>query len=210
MRSLTMETRKRLSKIVLVFVGLFALCWFPNHVLYMYRSFNYNHMDLSLVHLVITLLARVLSFSSSCVNPFALYLLSESFRRHFNSSSCGCGRRGSTPEACPSRLPANSTGYCPDSAASPLINAQTEKCLMGIQGQRSKVTETKRFSFLRPRLYRSITVGFINVDMLDEVLLQVKLRVPAERTVGSVASAPHRHRGSETWVLCAQLIRRVH
>ncbi|KAK1171506.1 neuromedin-B receptor-like [Acipenser oxyrinchus oxyrinchus] len=80
-----METRKRLAKIVLVFVGLFALCWFPNHVLYMYRSFNYREIDSSLAHLVITLLARILSFSSSCVNPFALYLLSESFRRHFNS-----------------------------------------------------------------------------------------------------------------------------
>ncbi|XP_038819094.1 neuromedin-B receptor-like isoform X3 [Salvelinus namaycush] len=81
-----METRKRLAKIVLVFVGLFALCWFPNHVLYMYRSFNYRQIDSSLSHLIITLLARVLSFSSSCVNPFALYLLSESFRRHFISS----------------------------------------------------------------------------------------------------------------------------
>ncbi|KAK5614624.1 hypothetical protein CRENBAI_012739 [Crenichthys baileyi] len=81
-----METRKRLAKIVLVFVGLFALCWFPNHVLYMYRSFHYHQMDLSLAHLIITLVARVLSFSSSCVNPFALYLLSESFRRHFNRS----------------------------------------------------------------------------------------------------------------------------
>uniref|UniRef100_A0A3Q3QIK8 G-protein coupled receptors family 1 profile domain-containing protein n=1 Tax=Monopterus albus TaxID=43700 RepID=A0A3Q3QIK8_MONAL len=82
-----METRKRLAKIVLVFVGLFALCWFPNHVLYMYRSFHYHRVDVSLAHLVITLLARVLSFSSSCVNPFALYLLSESFRRHFNRSA---------------------------------------------------------------------------------------------------------------------------
>ncbi|KAL0967441.1 hypothetical protein UPYG_G00252270 [Umbra pygmaea] len=81
-----MDTRKRLAKIVLVFVGLFALCWFPNHVLYMYRSFNYRQIDASLSHLIITLVARVLSFSSSCVNPFALYLLSESFRRHFNNS----------------------------------------------------------------------------------------------------------------------------
>ncbi|KAL6485979.1 hypothetical protein AOLI_G00028630 [Acnodon oligacanthus] len=87
-----METRKRLAKIVLVFVGLFALCWFPNHVLYMYRSFNYRQIDSSLSHLIITLLARVLSFSSSCVNPFALYLLSESFRRHFNSQLT-CRRR---------------------------------------------------------------------------------------------------------------------
>ncbi|XP_051500911.1 neuromedin-B receptor [Myxocyprinus asiaticus] len=86
------ETRKRLAKIVLVFVGLFALCWFPNHVLYMYRSFNYRQIDSSLSHLIITLVARVLSFSSSCVNPFALYLLSESFRRHFNNQLM-CMRR---------------------------------------------------------------------------------------------------------------------
>lgn len=80
-----METRKRLAKIVLVFVGLFAMCWFPNHVLYMYRSFHYGQIDPSLGHLLITVLGRVLSFCNSCVNPFALYLLSESFRRHFNS-----------------------------------------------------------------------------------------------------------------------------
>lgn len=80
-----METRKRLAKIVLVFVGFFAICWFPNHVLYMYRSFNYNEIDSSIGHMVVTLVARVLSFCNSCVNPFALYLLSESFRRHFNN-----------------------------------------------------------------------------------------------------------------------------
>ncbi|XP_056284851.1 neuromedin-B receptor-like [Pseudoliparis swirei] len=80
-----MDTRKRLAKIVLVFVGLFAVCWFPNQVLYLYRSFHYQDPDLSLAHLVLGLLARVLSFSSSCANPYALYLLSHSFRRHFNS-----------------------------------------------------------------------------------------------------------------------------
>nr|XP_060609454.1 neuromedin-B receptor [Anolis sagrei ordinatus] len=83
-----METRKRLAKIVLVFVGLFAVCWLPTHVLYMYRSFNYNTIDPSFGHMVATLVARVLSFSNSCVNPFALYFLSESFRRHFNSQVC--------------------------------------------------------------------------------------------------------------------------
>ncbi|XP_007904546.2 neuromedin-B receptor [Callorhinchus milii] len=80
-----MGTRKRLAKIVLVFVGLFALCWFPNHVLYMYRSFHYGQIDPSLGHLIVTVIGRILSFCNSCVNPFALYLLSESFRRHFNT-----------------------------------------------------------------------------------------------------------------------------
>ncbi|XP_007525928.1 neuromedin-B receptor [Erinaceus europaeus] len=85
-----METRKRLAKIVLVFVGCFIFCWFPNHILYMYRSFNYTQIDPSLGHMIVTLVARVLSFSNSCVNPFALYLLSESFRKHFNNQLC-CG-----------------------------------------------------------------------------------------------------------------------
>uniref|UniRef100_A0A8C8VJ04 Neuromedin-B receptor n=1 Tax=Pelusios castaneus TaxID=367368 RepID=A0A8C8VJ04_9SAUR len=102
-----METRKRLAKIVLVFVGFFAICWFPNHVLYMYRSFNYSEIDPSLGHMIITLVARVLSFCNSCVNPFALYFLSESFRRHFNSQLC-C-RRQSHRE--------RSTGYLLSSSA---------------------------------------------------------------------------------------------
>ncbi|XP_075410011.1 neuromedin-B receptor [Tenrec ecaudatus] len=85
-----METRRRLAKIVLVFVGCFVFCWLPNHVLYLYRSFNYKEIDPSLGHMIVTLVARVLSFCNSCVNPFALYLLSESFRRHFNSQLC-CG-----------------------------------------------------------------------------------------------------------------------
>ncbi|EDL03484.1 neuromedin-B receptor [Mus musculus] len=102
-----METRKRLAKIVLVFVGCFVFCWFPNHVLYLYRSFNYKEIDPSLGHMIVTLVARVLSFSNSCVNPFALYLLSESFRKHFNSQLC-CGRKS---------YPERSTSYLLSSSA---------------------------------------------------------------------------------------------
>ncbi|KAM8788437.1 neuromedin-B receptor [Rhynchonycteris naso] len=102
-----METRKRLAKIVLVFVGCFVFCWFPNHVLYMYRSFNYNKIDPSLGHMIVTLVSRILSFCNSCVNPFALYLFSESFRRHFNSQLC-CGRKPN---------PERSTSYLVSSSA---------------------------------------------------------------------------------------------
>ncbi|XP_077443941.1 neuromedin-B receptor isoform X2 [Stigmatopora argus] len=87
------EARKRLAKIVLVFVVVFATCWLPNHLIYLYRSFRYQRTDLSLAHLLLTLLARVLSFSSSCVNPLALYLLSDGFRRRFNSQM-RCGDSG--------------------------------------------------------------------------------------------------------------------
>lgn len=92
---------------MLVFVGCFVFCWFPNHILYMYRSFNYDEIDPSLGHMIVTLVARVLSFCNSCVNPFALYLLSESFRRHFNSQ-LRCGRKS---------YPERSTSYLVSSSA---------------------------------------------------------------------------------------------
>ncbi|XP_051909328.1 neuromedin-B receptor [Hippocampus zosterae] len=103
-----METRKRLAKTVLVLVALFAACWLPNHLLYLYRSFRYQQTDESLAHLLLTLLARILSFSSSCVNPLALYLLSDSFRRHFQSQ-LRCGGEGGRPDRRASYL--NSTSH---------------------------------------------------------------------------------------------------
>ncbi|CAH2315158.1 bombesin receptor subtype-3 [Pelobates cultripes] len=85
------ESRKRVAKTVLVLVALFALCWLPNHILYLYRSFTY-HSDInsSVLHLSATIFARVLAFSNSCVNPFALYWLSRSFRQHFKKQVYCC------------------------------------------------------------------------------------------------------------------------
>ncbi|XP_001514235.1 bombesin receptor subtype-3 [Ornithorhynchus anatinus] len=78
------ESRKRVAKTVLVLVGLFAFCWLPNHILYLYRSFTYHSsVDSSSFHLTATISSRALAFSNSCVNPFALYWLSTTFRQHF-------------------------------------------------------------------------------------------------------------------------------
>ncbi|MBN3299521.1 GRPR protein, partial [Amia calva] len=84
------ESRKRLAKTVLVFVGLFAICWLPNHVIYLYRSYHYSEVDTSLLHYITSICARILAFTNSCVNPFALYLLSKSFQKQFNNQLCCC------------------------------------------------------------------------------------------------------------------------
>ncbi|XP_058010609.1 bombesin receptor subtype-3 [Ahaetulla prasina] len=85
------ESRKRVAKTVLVLVGLFAFCWLPNHILYLYRSFTYHtSIDTSAFHLVATIFSRALAFSNSCVNPFALYWLSKSFRQHFKKEILCC------------------------------------------------------------------------------------------------------------------------
>ncbi|XP_071771132.1 gastrin-releasing peptide receptor [Centroberyx gerrardi] len=87
------ESRKRLAKTVLVFVGLFAVCWLPSHVIYLYRSYHYSQVDTSLVHFVCSVAARILAFTNSCLNPFALYLLSKTFQKQFNQQLCCCCRR---------------------------------------------------------------------------------------------------------------------
>ncbi|XP_059384800.1 gastrin-releasing peptide receptor-like [Carassius carassius] len=84
------ESRIRLAKTVLVFVGLFAICWLPNHVIYLYRSYHYTEVDTSMAHFICSVCARILAFTNSCVNPFALYLLSKSFRKQFNNQLCCC------------------------------------------------------------------------------------------------------------------------
>ncbi|XP_033843241.1 gastrin-releasing peptide receptor [Periophthalmus magnuspinnatus] len=85
-----MKSRKRLAKTVLVFVGLFAVCWLPSHIIYLYRSYHYNQVDTSLGHFIGSVSARILAFTNSCVNPFALYLMSKSFSKHFNRQLLCC------------------------------------------------------------------------------------------------------------------------
>ncbi|XP_040489950.1 gastrin-releasing peptide receptor isoform X3 [Ursus maritimus] len=84
------ESRKRLAKTVLVFVCLFAFCWLPNHIIYLYRSYHYSEVDTSMLHFITSICARLLAFTNSCVNPFALYLLSKSFRKQFNTQLLCC------------------------------------------------------------------------------------------------------------------------
>ncbi|KAM4559375.1 gastrin-releasing peptide receptor-like [Odontesthes bonariensis] len=84
------KSRKRLAKTVLVFVGLFAICWLPSHVIYLYRSYHYDQVDTSLGHFIASVCARILAFTNSCVNPFALYLMSKSFSKHFKKQLLCC------------------------------------------------------------------------------------------------------------------------
>lgn len=81
-------------------MGLFAVCWLPSHVIYLYRSYHYSEVDTSMSHFIASVCARILAFSNSCVNPFALYLLSKSFQKQFNKQLCCCcpplSRRGNS------------------------------------------------------------------------------------------------------------------
>ncbi len=48
--------------------------------------------DTSVGHFVSSVVARILAFTNSCLNPFALYLMSKTFQKQFNQQLCCCCR----------------------------------------------------------------------------------------------------------------------
>jgi bombesin-like receptor 3 len=84
------RSRVKVAKIVLTFILIFALCFFPSHVFLLWFYFypdayhHYNHFW----HLL-RIVGFVLTFTSSCLNPIALYFVSGVFRKHFQRYLCG-------------------------------------------------------------------------------------------------------------------------
>ncbi|XP_029786922.1 bombesin receptor subtype-3 [Suricata suricatta] len=115
------ESRKRIAKTVLVLVALFALCWLPNHLLYLYHSFTYQtYVDPSAIHFIITIFSRVLAFSNSCVNPFALYWLSKTFQQHFKAQLFCCKAKVRGPSLADTPLNLAVVGRVPGAGSSQL------------------------------------------------------------------------------------------
>lgn len=56
-------------------------------------------MDSSAIHFIVTIFSRVLAFSNSCVNPFALYWLSKTFQQHFKAQLFCCKAEAPEPSA---------------------------------------------------------------------------------------------------------------
>ncbi|XP_061424661.1 bombesin receptor subtype-3-like [Lethenteron reissneri] len=90
--SVRVQARRKLARTVLVLAALFAACWLPAHLLYLYRAFTPGQAAASRAHLLLTVAARALSFCGSCVNPLALYLLSDGFRAHLRAELSPCRR----------------------------------------------------------------------------------------------------------------------
>ncbi|XP_042885591.1 neuropeptide CCHamide-1 receptor-like [Penaeus japonicus] len=79
------QTRRKVAKIVLCFVLIFAVCFLPTHVFLLWFYFDplasvkYNEFWHSL-----RIVGFCLGFINSCINPIALYCISGTFRKHYN------------------------------------------------------------------------------------------------------------------------------
>lgn len=79
------RTRRKVAKVVLCFVMIFAVCFLPNHVFLLWFYFPsdalgpYNEFWHGF-----RIVGFCLGFINSCINPIALYCISGTFRKHYN------------------------------------------------------------------------------------------------------------------------------
>ena len=93
------RARKKVAKMVLAFVIIFAVCFFPQHVfmLWFYRDQREAEKQYNAFWHAFRIIGFCLSFINSCINPIALYCVSGTFRKHFNKYLlCICCKGSST------------------------------------------------------------------------------------------------------------------
>ncbi|XP_067119149.1 neuropeptide CCHamide-1 receptor-like [Centruroides vittatus] len=86
-----MKARVKVAKIVLVFVFVFAVCFFPSQVFLMWFYFYPNAGDhYNYFWHILKMSGYVLTFVNSCLNPIALYFISGVYRKYYKRYLCCC------------------------------------------------------------------------------------------------------------------------
>jgi hypothetical protein len=72
----------QVAKMVLSFVVIFALCFFPSHVFLLWFYFDPNSEEnFNAFWNFVRIIGFCLGFINSCINPITLYCLSGTFRK---------------------------------------------------------------------------------------------------------------------------------
>ncbi|CAG7828242.1 unnamed protein product, partial [Allacma fusca] len=91
------QGRKKVAKMVLSFVVIFALCFFPNHLFFLWFYFYPDaEQHFNDFWNIVRIVGFCLSFFNSCINPITLYCVSGTFRKYFNKHlfCCLCDHDG--------------------------------------------------------------------------------------------------------------------
>ena len=83
-----LKARKKVAKTVFAMVALFVVCWLPRYIYVLWYRFTDPDYDIY-IH-VFKIAGLCLSFIYSCINPLALYCISDDYKRYFNHYLCGC------------------------------------------------------------------------------------------------------------------------
>ncbi|XP_014678603.1 PREDICTED: allatostatin-A receptor-like [Priapulus caudatus] len=86
----SLQSKKRVTRMVVVVVVIFALCWLPIQIIFvMTKIFDVGH---SKTLLAFQIVGQCLAYTNSCVNPILYAFLSDNFRKGFKKVLC-CGRQ---------------------------------------------------------------------------------------------------------------------
>ncbi|KAL0113378.1 hypothetical protein PUN28_012506 [Cardiocondyla obscurior] len=88
------QARKKVAKMVMAFVIVFAVCFFPQHVFMIWFYHNPTaEKDYNAFWHFFRILGFCLAYMNSCINPIALYCVSGTFRKYFDRYLCYATKR---------------------------------------------------------------------------------------------------------------------
>ncbi|XP_008153258.2 galanin receptor type 2 [Eptesicus fuscus] len=94
------RAKRKVTRMILVVAALFGLCWLPHHALILCVWFG--RFPLTRATYALRILAHLVSYANSCVNPIVYALVSKHFRQGFRRVCAGLLRRA--PRATSGRL----------------------------------------------------------------------------------------------------------
>ena len=80
---LQVVAKQRVTRLIVVVVAVFAVCWLPSHVVWLWTNFFRASWRHTYAFYYARIAAHVLSYANSCMNPFIYAFVSSRFRREF-------------------------------------------------------------------------------------------------------------------------------
>lgn len=82
----SMRAKKRVTRMVIIVVVIFALCWLPIQIILFWQKFG--NYPTTVPYVSSMMAANCLAYMNSCVNPILYAFLSGNFRRSFRKLLC--------------------------------------------------------------------------------------------------------------------------
>ena len=82
------EEKRKIVRMLVVIVALFAVCWFPFFTCQIYLLFYPGTATRKISFRIAMAFFQLCGYCNSCINPIVYCLLSESFRQHFVKTVC--------------------------------------------------------------------------------------------------------------------------
>lgn len=134
------------------FVVLFAVCFLPMHVYFIWFYFDPNSQEnYNAFWHALKIVGFVLAYINSCTNPIALYCVSTSFRKHFNRLLCCCKRKTTSETLSGGSVFAGNGAYCrddgalmDDAASTAISQCNSRRVVVGTNSRSFKASANRR------------------------------------------------------------------